>query len=515
MRRWLTRLKKSTKSAKTFSALALLRVSTWMNDRKEAASRKTLTALINAIVVRCRREIARAHKNEIISRQDKRENKREEAMPTVFLSSTSKDLVPYRQKADEAINRLDGYQCVQMENFGARDAAAEDFCPDLVAQCDLFVLLLGPSYGSRPPGSDKSYTELEYEAAVAFDKPRLIFASSEDFPIKQSLYDSLPADDKEKAKQFRQRAGAERIWKTFTTPDDLAVLISQAIPNWEKQRRSDEPVTLATYLDFIIQRNTYLDPRGVMQTRRSISLPLEEIFVTLKAEREVRRERFDLPTLLSGDTLETLEDSYERAFFDRSPRVETVDLAKAVREQSRVVFIGDPGAGKTTLMRFIALQFAKAMRDGQNVVTDKDGNDYGQTRLPIFVRVADYADAFKDDRNLRLLDFVLQASDNGTGVGVGDAWLGEGGRLGSSRSLKRKRCRFWRRWLSGYTANVRAAWPPKARSKISSHSFWPNDVAWPKIILTCHKPSKISCAVCANTPDCWSNVRRVFTASCT
>ncbi|MGH9836432.1 MAG: DUF4062 domain-containing protein [Blastocatellia bacterium] len=69
-------------------------------------------------------------------------------MINVFLSSTSKDLAPYRERAVKAINGIDSYHCIAMENFGARDSSAEVFCPDKVEECDLFILLLGPTYGS-------------------------------------------------------------------------------------------------------------------------------------------------------------------------------------------------------------------------------------------------------------------------------------------------------------------------------------------------------------------------------
>jgi hypothetical protein len=68
-------------------------------------------------------------------------------MIKAFLSSTSKDLEPYRQRAKEAINGIDGYHCVAMENFGARDSPAEVFCPEKVEGCDLFILLLGLTDG--------------------------------------------------------------------------------------------------------------------------------------------------------------------------------------------------------------------------------------------------------------------------------------------------------------------------------------------------------------------------------
>lgn len=50
------------------------------------------------------------------------------SIKTVFLSSTSKDLTQYREAAYRAIERLDGYHCVRMEDFGARNWRADAFC---------------------------------------------------------------------------------------------------------------------------------------------------------------------------------------------------------------------------------------------------------------------------------------------------------------------------------------------------------------------------------------------------
>lgn len=49
-------------------------------------------------------------------------------MRKVFLSSTAKDLYAYRDKVAAAINRLDGFKCIRMEEFGARDQRADAFC---------------------------------------------------------------------------------------------------------------------------------------------------------------------------------------------------------------------------------------------------------------------------------------------------------------------------------------------------------------------------------------------------
>ncbi|ADE15441.1 conserved hypothetical protein [Nitrosococcus halophilus Nc 4] len=52
----------------------------------------------------------------------------------VFLSSTARDLADYRQAVYEAIHRLDGFHCVRMEDFGARDTVADTFCREKVAK---------------------------------------------------------------------------------------------------------------------------------------------------------------------------------------------------------------------------------------------------------------------------------------------------------------------------------------------------------------------------------------------
>jgi hypothetical protein len=94
---------------------------------------------------------------------------------TVFLSSTARDLQPYRDAVDEAIRKMHGYHCVRMEDFGARTETAEEVCTEEVAQADIFVGLIGHLHGSRPKGSELSFTEGEYEVAKAAGKPCLLF----------------------------------------------------------------------------------------------------------------------------------------------------------------------------------------------------------------------------------------------------------------------------------------------------------------------------------------------------
>lgn len=148
---------------------------------------------------------------------------------TVFLSSTYRDLAKHREAVITAIERLDGYHCVRMENFGARDWEADAFCRTKVQECDVFVGIVGHLHGSCPPNSAQSYTEREFEAAA--NKPRLVFIAPEDFPLPANLIET--AAKRKRQQKFRERASQNRIRDTFTSPEDLAGRVTQAIHNWE------------------------------------------------------------------------------------------------------------------------------------------------------------------------------------------------------------------------------------------------------------------------------------------
>lgn len=90
--------------------------------------------------------------------------------PRVFISSASGALAPYRQAAVEVCHRL-GLTPVYMERFDPQRPPPERVCRAEVESCDVFVLLLAHRYGSRPPGQELSYTELEYGWAV--NRPRM------------------------------------------------------------------------------------------------------------------------------------------------------------------------------------------------------------------------------------------------------------------------------------------------------------------------------------------------------
>ncbi len=179
------------------------------------------------------------------------------------------------------------------------------------------------------------------------------------------------------------------------------------------------PGTLRDYLHWMIERNLYLDPRGTLQTQRQVQVRLDEIYISLRAQREempgtvdrrlVEKEMAELETKLAvaGLPPEELEDQREQLLVrfgktgqDMKGRV--LELAEVVTRYEKVVILGDPGSGKTTLLRYLALKHAQALQDGLAEASE----DLGTARFPITVRIADYAE-YGLPNGKALSDFVV------------------------------------------------------------------------------------------------------------
>ena len=183
----------------------------------------------------------------------------------------------------------------------------------------------------------------------------------------------------------------------------------------EKALTSDELALLERrYRQSLIDQFERLTFRGISPSARAISLPLQEVYVELKAvadvpeaadtysaaerrlllegdERGVEREQLvaELDTL----RLERWRDEARRR--DGSPsRFERRSIAEIVADLTNrgLVILGDPGSGKSTLLQYLALTYA------QRSVGEE---------LPIFVPFAAYDEYLRRQGNpLPLAQFL-------------------------------------------------------------------------------------------------------------
>jgi predicted NACHT family NTPase len=168
---------------------------------------------------------------------------------------------------------------------------------------------------------------------------------------------------------------------------------------------------LKSYRDRLIAANEYLDFRGIMQMREILRLRLEEIYVPLWATTSEPQSL--LPTERIKAEAERVLQTRQPAMFAEDARLQDlvhvehaserrVEIAQTLREQQRIVVLGDPGTGKSALLKLLALTFAR----GREAVRDNFGLD--EDRLPLLVPIAAYGEAVTKAANLSFADFLAQ-----------------------------------------------------------------------------------------------------------
>ncbi|MGA2136128.1 MAG: DUF4062 domain-containing protein, partial [Bryobacteraceae bacterium] len=286
----------------------------------------------------------------------------------VFLSSTGADLKGYREAAYAALQKLDDWKVVRMEDFGARDWDVDTFCREQVRSCNLFIGVIGHRFGEGPEDSETSFTQREYQAAVDAKVPRLLYLAPDDFAVPANLREpewKLDAQD-----AFRKRLAEckdEILSMGFTNPDNLATKIATAVYNWDRQPSSGQDAT--PYLTALREECAYIDIRGLKVGNESVY-------------------RFAIDKLYTP--LTTVIASTEKAE-ERKP----VPLQEALT-QPRVVLVGDPGAGKSTFLRRIAFAACKAHL-GQDAL-DAANLLPRPCPFPILIRAATLAEFIRTHR---------------------------------------------------------------------------------------------------------------------
>jgi formylglycine-generating enzyme required for sulfatase activity len=323
------------------------------------------------------------------------------AKPTVirrvFLSSTARDLGPHREAVFKAVSGLDGFQCVRMEDFGARDWDADAFCRDRVAACDVFLGLVGHLYGSSPEGREISFTEREHDVASEAGVPRLFFLASDDLPMPPSLRE--PDEKWQRQVRFRERLRKERIVGFFDFPDRLATEVVTALRNLEREGLvEDVSGSIAASITTVrvegsgaaaVGSGALAAGAGGVVVRGDVH---GDVIVGGRPERSTTDETATLRTAYlsrlyreaaslsllgidpaaaggEGDAGLSLDAVYT-ALLTHSPREERQMLAdpqererplsalEQLNRHQRLVLLGDPGSGKSTFVSFVALCLA-------------------------------------------------------------------------------------------------------------------------------------------------------------
>ncbi|MCP4655667.1 MAG: NACHT domain-containing protein, partial [bacterium] len=174
---------------------------------------------------------------------------------------------------------------------------------------------------------------------------------------------------------------------------------------------------------------SHLEFRGMMRAPRPIRLPLDQVYVELRAVAEVP-EAADAFSVDERRLLLELEEEQDRRGDEQ--RRDLLDQLDALRRerwsrtlperkaiadallrggQHACVVLGDPGSGKTTLLHFLTRVYARG------VAAERLGVPRAETdRLPIFVPLAAFDDMRQKQPELTLRDFLALYYDTRRGL---------------------------------------------------------------------------------------------------
>jgi Domain of unknown function (DUF4062)/HEAT repeats/NACHT domain len=366
----------------------------------------------------------------------------------IYISSTYGDLQAHREKVYRVLRQL-GHDVIAMEDYVAADERPVDKCLADVGSCDLYLGIFAHRYGYVPahdnPAS-RSITELEYRHAVARNIPRLAFLLDLKTAWPPGDMDVFTGDGDRGAriKTLRDELEQDRLASYFSSPDDLAQKVSVAVSRHLAEAPAEvtgpgraAALDLTSYFRRLEQQYARLDLNALTPPQREeyLQILLRSVFV----EPQVRAEPppVELPKMtwdllrskgeVDGQnrfaSLDLAELYRAREVYQRKPARPVLDVLTE-RGQRLVTLLGDPGAGKSTLARYLILSLVEGHADSRL-------DEAFEGCLPLLVELRSYAGLRaqgKCDTFLGFLGYLGRTEGYGLTEQGLDDYLRNGGR---------------------------------------------------------------------------------------
>ncbi|WP_448701950.1 DUF4062 domain-containing protein [Mucilaginibacter sp. AW1-3] len=157
----------------------------------------------------------------------------------IYISSTFRDLAAYRQKAIEAIQfLLDYFALVRIMEYmmpGSKQPILTE-CLQNVDDCDIYILIIGNSYGTIESGTGLSYTHNEYLRAKEGDKLVIVLVADD----TSNDLANIAGDSAVGYESFKNLVTNENSYLKFRSPDHfvsqlLLALYRPSDQKWDLQ----------------------------------------------------------------------------------------------------------------------------------------------------------------------------------------------------------------------------------------------------------------------------------------
>lgn len=203
----------------------------------------------------------------------------------VFISSVRQGLETERDALPALIRAL-GHEPLRFEDFTAQSVPSREACLRAVQSADVYLLLLGPYYGTRFPETGHSPTHEEYVAAQAKGIPRLVFRKT---GVELEPYQAAFAEEIEKY-------GTGLFRKSFSDAVDLQAKVAATLRELPEASRVLQWLPLDGPVN-VEWRSDWARPRPIPQESGAI---LEVHAIPLAGERRSVRQLRELADQLPG-----------------------------------------------------------------------------------------------------------------------------------------------------------------------------------------------------------------------
>jgi hypothetical protein len=245
----------------------------------------------------------------------------------IFVSSTWNDLQPERRIVEDAINRMSGAKFTSLEFFGSSTETAEHARLDEVDRADLYLGIIGGRYGS-------GVVEAEYRRARERDLPCIIYFKDE-AGILAERREKDPGQAR-RLEAFKRELRADHVInKPFASPQELAIYVRDDLHRWFFDHRLSAQLTSTSAGSIAAARDD----------QRALRLEAGSEHGSIVHNGELPRPRPRTAQMRSS----------VRQFHGLLDRATESDAALiALQSLEPVEFYGQPGIGKTALLRHLA-----------------------------------------------------------------------------------------------------------------------------------------------------------------